>query len=74
MRLLIATYWGGIRGKWSIASTITDDSLVTLMRSYSKVSMRMAELKRVKGPENPHFFDATMDSIEADAHADHIAA
>ena len=45
------------------------------MCSYSKVTMRMAELKRVKSPENPHFFDATMDGIEPeDAHADCIAA
>lgn len=64
-RLLIGTYWGGIRDQWGKAARITDDTASTLTRSYSKVSARMEELMLVDGPENPHHFDDVMDRVEA---------
>jgi hypothetical protein len=65
IRLLIATYWGGIRQAWERARILTDDTAETLVRSYSKVSARMEELKLVAGVENPTHFDAFMDQVEA---------
>lgn len=65
-RLLLATYWGGIRSAWTRATMLTDDTEETLRRSYSKVGARLIERFAKDDWTNPHFFDEEMDRIFRD--------
>jgi hypothetical protein len=62
-RLLIATYWGGIRNNWTRACMLTDDTEGTLRKSYSRVGAMMIERMCRPGWSNPHHFDEEMDRI-----------
>lgn len=57
VRLLIATYFGGILGDWGTACYLTDDTEQTLKRNYNRVSDRIAALMHVDGAENPRYFN-----------------
>lgn len=62
-RLLVATYWGGIRSNWTRACMLTDDTEPTLRKSYSRVGALMIERMSRPGWTNPNHFDGEMDRI-----------
>lgn len=65
-RLMIATYWGGLREEWSYAMRLTDDSRDQLLKSYSKAAGDVMQKKMVlDGWEHPHFFDDVLDRVRA---------
>jgi len=61
-RLLVGTYWFGIRDRAEIARAMTDDTTTVIVRRYSVVESDM--VARV-GWEEPRFFDTLMDRIHA---------
>lgn len=65
-RLLIGSYWGGIRGDWAHAAFLTDDTKDTLQDAYdSSASDVMQRKYQLNGWEHPQCFDDLMDRIRA---------
>lgn len=65
IRLLIGTYWGGIRGKWTYAERLTDDTRRTLEKAYDRAaSGAMQDKIKRDGWENPHHFDDVCDRLK----------
>lgn len=63
-RLLIATYWGGLREEWSHAEFLTNDKKSTLLDAYDKAAEGAMQHKfRLDGWEHPRYFDDLMDRI-----------
>lgn len=64
VRLLITTYWGGLRGEWAYAERLTDDTRRTLERAYDRAASGAMQAKmRREGWENPHHFDEICDRL-----------
>lgn len=65
LRLLVATYWGGVRGDWEQAKWLTMDSKVTLDREYVVLDPYIRERCALdkKSFENPSAYDELMDKL-----------
>lgn len=66
-RLLIATYWGVVRERWSIARELTNDKIVTLQSFYGVFEGWVAEARARQGIENPDHFNDLVDRLRGGA-------
>lgn len=65
-RLLVGSYWGGVRGDWAYAEFLTDDTADTLKKSYDNSASDVLQRKyQLGGWEHPEHFDDLMDRIRA---------
>lgn len=62
-RLILGSYLGGLRGDWTEACYLTNDSEATLRKNYVALADWYRERLHVAGPENPRHFDAVVDRI-----------
>lgn len=65
-RLLLGSYWGGIRDDWKYASVLTEDSENVLRDHYSEYQMVMEEWK--DSPVvwmRPNYFDSLMNRVRS---------
>ncbi|HEY0970146.1 MAG TPA: hypothetical protein VGE02_04105 [Gemmatimonadales bacterium] len=63
VRLMAATYLGGVRGNWQEATYRTNDAEVTLSRHYVHLSAWAKEREHLETPEGLHWFDKVMDRV-----------
>lgn len=63
VRLLVGTYFGGVRDRWRDAEYRTNDAEITLRRHYNRLSDWFEERMHVRGPEGVHWFDAVIDRV-----------
>ena len=65
LRLLTATYWGGVRNEWSLATYLTRDTEPTLRKSYNEIQEQVALYsgRDVTDWEHPQAYDHWMDRI-----------
>lgn len=65
-RLLLGSYWGGIRDDWRYAGVLTEDSENVLRDHYSEYEMAMETWKDSATVwKRPNFFDSLMDRIRS---------
>lgn len=65
LRLLTASFWGGVRGRWSVATDLTMDNEATLRAEYTALDKRMEDL-RGNDPshwEHPDAYNEWMDRL-----------
>ena len=64
-RLLVATYWGGVREDYKHAMWLTMDTRVTLEKQYIVLDAWVREMSGEDPTswENPHAYDAVMDRL-----------
>ncbi len=63
IRLLVATYLGGVRNNWQEATYRTNDAEVTLRNHYVHLSAWAKEREHLDSPEGLHWFDKVMDRV-----------
>lgn len=65
LRLLTSSYWGGVRGRWSVAMDLTMDNEATLRAAYTALDKRVDDL-RGNDPshwEHPDAYNQWMDRL-----------
>jgi hypothetical protein len=62
-RLLIATYWGVVRERWSVAAELTNDRVSTLQQFYSVWEGWITECRTKTGIEHPDHFNRVIDLL-----------
>lgn len=60
VRLLVATYFGGILGDWATAEYRTNDREETLRKHYNHLAQWFLKQMHTQSPENPRWFDAVI--------------
>lgn len=65
VRLLVATYLGGVRRDWEEAKYRTNDEEATLIKRYVHLSAWSKRHKHLENPEGLNWFDKVMDRVMA---------